>query len=80
MLVCAGQLLLALVSAYRYEGSRVHDKNAKYDAQALHRAINNNSSDEDEELVGILCTRSKLHIWAVSEHYKQLFGKDLSEV
>lgn len=68
LLVCAGQLLLALVSAYRYEGSRVHDKNAKYDAQALHRAINNNSSDEDEELVGILCTRSKLHIWAVSEH------------
>lgn len=68
------------MSAYRYEGSRVHDGNAKSEAEVLHRAINNNISDDDEELVRILCTRSKLHISAVFKHYKQLFGKDLSEV
>lgn len=73
------KLLVALVSAYRYEGSRVHDESAKSEAEALHHAIKKNLPVEDEEVVRILSTRSKLHLKAIFSHYKELFGKDLDE-
>lgn len=77
---CPAQLLVALVSAYRYKGSRVHDESAKSEAEALHHAIKKNLPIEDEEVVRILSTRSKLHLKAIFSHYKELFGKDLDEV
>ncbi|CAO2816178.1 unnamed protein product [Amaranthus hypochondriacus] len=73
------KFLVALVSAYRYEGSRVHDATAKSEAEFLHHAVKNNLPIEDEEVVRILSTRSKLHLKAVFAHYKALFGKDLDE-
>lgn len=73
------KFLVALVSAYRYEGSRVHEDIAKSEAEALHHAIKNNRPVEDEEVVRILSTRSKPHLTAVFRHYKDLFGKDLDK-
>ena len=68
------------MSAYRYEGSRVHDATAKSEAEFLRHAAKNNLPIEDEEVVRILSYRSKLHLKAVFVHYKALFGKDLDEV
>ncbi|XP_021774431.1 annexin D4-like [Chenopodium quinoa] len=73
------KFLVALVSAYRYEGTRVHDGTAKSEAEALHHAIKNIHPVEDEEVVRILCTRSKPHLTAIFRHYKELFGKELNE-
>lgn len=78
------KLLVALVSSYRYEGPRVQDETAKSEASNLHKAIRSSTADkklpvEDEEVVMILSTRSKLHLKAVFKHYKEFFGINLDE-
>lgn len=73
------KILVALVSAYRYEGSRVNDAVAKSEAEVLHHALKKNFPMEDEEVVRILSTRSKLHLKAVFRHYNELFGNDLDK-
>ena len=77
------QLLVSLVSAYRYEGPRVREDVAKSEANELHQAIKNAGKKfpvEDDEVVRILSTRSKLHIKSVYKHYKELFGTYLDQV
>lgn len=77
------QLLLALVSAYRYEGSEVRDDNAKSEAKTLSDAIKNAHDKailEDEEVILMLGTRSKPHLQAVLKHYKEICGNNLDEV
>ncbi|KAK0574187.1 hypothetical protein LWI29_019496 [Acer saccharum] len=76
------KLLLALVSAYRYEGPKVKDDTAKSDAKKLAHAIKNADKKnlvEDEEIISILSTRSKLHLKAVYKHYKEICGKNIDE-
>ncbi|KAL2898283.1 Annexin D4 [Bienertia sinuspersici] len=61
--------------------SHVRDEIAKSEAEFLHDAIKKNAIlIEDDEIIRIFCTRSKLHLKAISGHYKQFFGKDLDEV
>lgn len=76
------QLLVALVSAYRYEGSKVNEETAKSEAKIFCNAIKDASKNpiEDEEVIRILTTRSKLHISAVFKHYKELCGNSIDEV
>ncbi|CAL5196332.1 unnamed protein product [Lathyrus oleraceus] len=76
------KLLVALVSAYRYEGSKVKDDTAKSEAKTLANAIKNDQKKpiiEDDEVIRILATRSKLHLQAISKHYKEISGKNLEE-
>ncbi|KAF7824697.1 annexin D4 [Senna tora] len=77
------QLLVALVSAYRYEGSKVKDETAKSEAKALSIAMKNANDEkpiiEDEEVIRILGTRSKPHLQAVHKHYNEISGKNLDE-
>lgn len=76
------KLLVSLVSAYRYEGPRVREDAAKSEATELHQAIKNAGKKfpvEDDEVVRILSTRSKLHIKSVYKHYKELFGTYLDQ-
>ncbi|KAL5570372.1 hypothetical protein UlMin_026947 [Ulmus minor] len=76
------KLLVALVSAYRYEGSKVEEDHAKSEAKALANAIKNSDKKkllEDDEVVRILATRSKPHIQAVYKQYKQISDKNLDE-
>ncbi|XP_020215058.1 annexin D4 [Cajanus cajan] len=76
------KLLVALVSAYRYEGSKVKDDTAKSEAKILSNAIKNvhkKPINEDDEVIRILATRSKLHLQAVYKHYKEISGKNLDE-
>lgn len=76
------QLLLALVSAYRYEGPKVHEETAKSEAKLFCNAIKDASKNpiEDEEVIRILSTRSKLHICTLFKHYKETCGNSIDEV
>ncbi|KAK7314224.1 hypothetical protein VNO77_39437 [Canavalia gladiata] len=76
------KLLVALLSAYRYEGSKVKDDTAKSEAKILSNAIKNAHKkplNEDDEVIRILATRSKLHLQAIYRHYKEISGKNLDE-
>ncbi|KAM7509065.1 hypothetical protein LguiA_019518 [Lonicera macranthoides] len=76
------KLLAALVSSYRYEGPRVSEETAKAEAKILSSAIKNavkKKPIEDEEVVRILTTRSKLHIKAIAQHYKEISGNNIEE-
>ncbi|KAG6514225.1 hypothetical protein ZIOFF_024571 [Zingiber officinale] len=77
-----GQLLVGLVSAYRYEGSRVDHEMAKSEAKILGNSIKNASKKdpvEDQEVIRILTTRSKAHISLTFKHYKEMFGKSIDK-
>ena len=75
--------MVGLVSAYRYEGQRVHEDVAKSEAKTMVVAVKNADGKnpiEDEEVVRILSTRSKLHLWAMFNHYKEISGNSIDEV
>lgn len=74
---------MGLVSAYRYEGQKVDNDVAKSEAKSIHSAIKGagaNKISENDEVVRILTTRSKLHLKSVFKYYKEQFGKYLEEV
>ncbi|KAJ8529408.1 hypothetical protein K7X08_036243 [Anisodus acutangulus] len=75
------KLLVALVSSYRYEGPRVNEDLAKSEAKIFVNALKDAKKTliEDEEIVRILSTRSKLHLKAIYSHYKEMTGKFLDE-
>ncbi|PRQ55141.1 putative annexin [Rosa chinensis] len=76
------KLLVALVSAYRYEGAKVKDDTAKSEAQTLSHAIKNADKTnpiEDDEVIRILSTRSKAHLREVYKHYKEISGQNIDE-
>ncbi|PON98813.1 Annexin, partial [Trema orientale] len=76
------KLLVALVSAYRYDGKKINYETAKSDAKALGNAIKNvdkKSLLEDDEVLRVLTTRSKPHLKEVCEQYKKIFDKNLDE-
>ncbi|GAV79022.1 Annexin domain-containing protein [Cephalotus follicularis] len=76
------KLLVALVSAYRYEGNKVKEDTAKSEAKLLAIALKNvdkKKPTEDEEVLRILSTRSKPHLMAVYKYYKDVSGKNLDE-
>lgn len=76
-------LLVGLVSAYRYEGPRVNEEAAKAEARALGAAVKSAAAAgklvENEEVVRILTTRSKLHLVETFKHYKELHGRHVEE-
>ncbi|XP_068328574.1 annexin D4-like [Pyrus communis] len=77
-----GKLLVALVSSYRYEGTKVKDDTAKSEAKTLVNAIKDvdkRHPNEDDEVIRILSTRSKPHLKEVSKHYKEISGHDIDE-
>ncbi|PSS24414.1 Annexin like [Actinidia chinensis var. chinensis] len=77
------KLFVALVSSYRYEGPKVHEDTAKSEAKTLYNAVINAGKKhplEDEDVVRILSTRSKLHLKSVFKYYKEFSnGKGMEE-
>lgn len=76
------KLLVALVSAYRYEGAKVKDETAKSEAQTLSQVIKNAGTRnpiEDDEVIRILSTRSKPHLQEVYKHYREISGHNINE-
>ncbi|XP_062173772.1 annexin D4 [Alnus glutinosa] len=76
---CERKLLVALVSAYRYEGSKFRDDAAKSEAETLSNAIKNGKPIEDDEVIRILATRSKPHLQAIYKHYMEISGQNIDE-
>ncbi|CAN8284846.1 unnamed protein product [Cochlearia groenlandica] len=74
-------LLVNLVSAYRYEGDKVKKDSAKSEAGILAEAVESSGEEvvENYEVVRILSTRSKLHLQHVYEHFNEITGSDLLE-
>ncbi|KAL6327969.1 hypothetical protein AAG906_031313 [Vitis piasezkii] len=76
------KLLVALVSSYRYEGLQVNEGIARSEATTLAIAVKNvdkKNPIEDDGIVRILTTRSKLHLKAVVKYYKEIYGKNIDE-
>ncbi|KAL6327949.1 hypothetical protein AAG906_031293 [Vitis piasezkii] len=77
------QLLVALLSAYRYEGSQINDVAVRSEAIKLGITINRHGDKKklfkDEDIVRILATRSKPHLKAVFKCYKETFNKNIEE-
>ncbi|KAM7265973.1 hypothetical protein ACFE04_003656 [Oxalis oulophora] len=76
------KLLVALVSAYRYEGSKINEGAAKSEAKTLASAIQSSDTKnpiEDDDVVRILSTRSKPHLLEVYKHYQQISGNTIDE-
>ncbi|CAL1411699.1 unnamed protein product [Linum trigynum] len=77
------KLLVGLVSAYRYEGPKVNTETVKSEAKLLCHALRNEGNDknpvEDEDVIRILSTRSKPHIHAIYEHYKEVAAKSIRD-
>ncbi|CAH8362911.1 unnamed protein product [Eruca vesicaria subsp. sativa] len=73
------KLLVGLVSAYRYEGDKVKEDSAKFDAKILAEALASSGERaiEHDEVVRILSTRSKLYLQHLYKHFNQINGSDL---
>ncbi|OIT07502.1 PREDICTED: annexin D4-like [Nicotiana attenuata] len=75
------KLLVALVTSHRYEGPRVNDDLAKSEAKVFVNALKDAKKNlvEDDEIMRILSHRSKLHLKALYNHYKEMTGNYLDE-
>ncbi|XP_020268595.1 annexin D3-like [Asparagus officinalis] len=72
------QLLVRLVSSYRYDGEDLDEALARSEASNLHDAIISKQL-HSEEVIRIIGTRSKPHLKATFKHYKQDYGKTIDE-
>lgn len=79
------------MSSYRYEGARIEEEAAKFEAKTLCRAIRNVQNKREkameeeeekgkEEIVRIVATRSKPHLQAIYTHYQEICGQNMDEV
>lgn len=73
------QLLLSLVSSYRYDGDEVNLRIAKSEAKILHEKIKGKHYSDDE-VIRIVATRSKAQVNATLNEYKNEYGNDIIKV
>lgn len=73
------QLLVGLVTAFRYEGTEIDVKLAKCEAKILQDAIKDKKFNHDE-VIRILTTRSKTQLLATFNHFKDSHGTSITKV
>lgn len=73
------QLLVAVTSAYRYDGSEVDEAVAHAEAITLHDEIQRNPL-KHEEIIRVLGTRSKAQLNATFNIYKDIYGTSITKV
>ncbi|KAJ7013143.1 annexin-like protein RJ4 [Populus alba x Populus x berolinensis] len=73
------KVLVALVSAYRYDGDEVDEDLAISEAGLLHDDVYGKAFNHDE-LVRVLTTRSKAQLNATFNRYQDIHGKSISKV
>lgn len=73
------QLLVPLLSSFRYEGEEVNMTVAKSEAKILHEKILEKAYNH-EELIRILTTRSKAQLNATLNYYHNEFGNAINKV
>lgn len=71
--------MVALVSAYRYNGEEINAKLAKNEAEILHEAIKDKAFNNDE-VIRILSTRSKAQLTATFNRYRDDQGISITKV
>ncbi|XP_014500243.1 annexin-like protein RJ4 [Vigna radiata var. radiata] len=72
------QLLVGLVSSYRYEGDEINEKLAQTEANILHESIKEKKANY-EEVIRILTTRSKTQLVATFNRYRDEHGISISK-
>lgn len=72
------ELLLSLMSSYRYGGDEVDLTLAKEEAKILREKILEKAYS-DKHLIWILATRSKAQVNATLNHYRNEFGNDINK-
>ncbi|KAK4253808.1 hypothetical protein QN277_010435 [Acacia crassicarpa] len=72
------QLLVGLVSSFRYGGDEINAKLAQSEAEILHDSIKYNKANYDE-VIRILTTRSKTQLVATFNRYKDLYGTSITK-
>jgi annexin D len=76
---CLLQLLLALVSTYRYDGDAVDSRLAKSEAKIVHETIRNGTTDH-QYLIRIVGTRSKAQLHATFSCFRDEQGTSITKV
>lgn len=87
MLVCemknmfcfSRQLLVGLVTSFRYGGAEINPKLAKTEADILHESIKEKKGNH-EEAIRILTTRSKTQLLATFNRYRDDHGISITKV
>ncbi|XP_004966805.2 annexin D7-like [Setaria italica] len=72
------QLLVPLVSAYRYDGPEVNTRLAHSEAKILHEKIHHKAYSDDE-IIRILTTWSKAQLLATFNYYNDAFGHPINK-
>ncbi|KAH7570561.1 hypothetical protein JRO89_XS05G0135700 [Xanthoceras sorbifolium] len=72
------QLLVALVTAFRYVGDEINARLAKSEAGILHDAIKDNAVNH-EEVIRIVSTRSKTQVMATFNCYRDDHGTSITK-
>jgi len=73
------QLLVGLVTSYRYGGDEINARLAKTEADILHSSIKEKKGNH-EEAIRILTTRSKTQLLATFNRYRDDHGTSITKV
>lgn len=73
------QLLVGLVTSFRYVGDEINPKLAQNEAEILHDAVKEKKSSY-EEAIRVLTTRSKTQLVATFNRYREIHGGSISKV
>ncbi|GMH10323.1 hypothetical protein Nepgr_012164 [Nepenthes gracilis] len=72
------KFLVAVVSAYKYDGDEIDETTAYSEAQALCDEIRNGESNHDE-IIRIISTRSKHQLMATFNRFKDIHGTSITK-
>ncbi|XP_027186388.1 annexin-like protein RJ4 [Cicer arietinum] len=73
------QLLVGLVSSFRYEGDEINAKLAQNEANIIHESVKEKKGNNEEEVIRILTTRSKTQLVATFNRYRDEHGTSISK-
>lgn len=74
------QLLVAIVSAYRYEGNEIDESTAEIEAKIIDDEIKGKANFKSEEIMRILSTRSKPQLNATFNRYRDIHATSITKV
>ncbi|CAN8236612.1 unnamed protein product [Cochlearia groenlandica] len=72
------RLLVALVSAYKYDGEEIDEMLAESEAAILHDEILGKAVNH-EETIRVLSTRSSVQLSAIFDRYKDIYGRSITK-
>ena len=73
------QLLVAVISTYRYEGNELDESMAHSEANILHQVIEKKAFS-DEEIIRILSTRSIKQLCVTFNAFRNTYGTTITKV